>query len=162
MLFHPHFAGRRHDDLIAAAETPGCHRSREAANPTREPPRRCLEGLTLDHTTTPAKEEPCWQCSPTVPDGIYRLSGAPTHAVSPPSRSIRHAAAAPPQAQANADTADCAKIADAQSRMICAESPVQLTLPSAAPIRPFGAISQGGGTRRPFTHCDSNRLPCCR
>jgi len=27
--------------------------------------------------------------------------------------------------------------------------------------RAFGAISQSGGARRSFTHCDSYRLPCC-
>ena len=26
----------------------------------------------------------------------------------------------------------------------------------------FGVISQGGGARRPCTHCDGYRLPCCR
>jgi hypothetical protein len=33
--------------------------------------------------------------------------------------------------------------------------------PTPAGSSAFGAISQGGATRRPFTQCDSNRLPCC-
>jgi hypothetical protein len=44
MLIHPHFADRRHDDLIAAAEAPGRHRSRETASPAREPSQGAADG----------------------------------------------------------------------------------------------------------------------